>query len=157
MEVNLNRTFIEEYIFGSVLLLSNKFQIWGDNLLEGITFKQWFMLIIISKMGIKNPKIKEIAEFSGTSRQNTKRIIEQLEEKGYLTISKSKTDERALNVKLSKKTWIFFTKNEKKAAESMNELFSVISDNELNITYKVFKKLLDIFGISEPNLEAQSD
>ena len=157
MEKDMDRTFQEEYVFGSVLLLANKFQIWGDNLLEDITFKQWFLLIIISKMGCKNLKIKEIAEFSGTSRQNTKKIIEQLEKKGYLTIAKCKTDERALNVKLSKKTQVFFTENKKKAAKSINELFSVISDKELSVTYKVLEKLLGLFEISQLNFEAQNE
>jgi DNA-binding MarR family transcriptional regulator len=94
----MDRTAREEYIFGSILFLSNKIQAWGDNILSGLTLKQWFLLMLISKMENKNPTINEITEFTGTSRQNIKKMIEHLDRKKYHKIKKSKTDARALNV-----------------------------------------------------------
>ena len=143
----MDRTAREEYIFGSILLLSNKMQVWGDNILSGLTLKQWFLLLLISKMENKNPTINEITEFTGTSRQNVKKMLEHLDRKKYLKIKKSKTDARALNVSLSKKTYDYFVENEKKGAQALISLFSETTEKELNVTCKTLEKLLVFFGI----------
>ena len=145
--IRVDRTYQEEYVFGAILHLANKLQMWGDSIIEDMTIKQWFLLILISKMNVQNPTVKEIADFSGSSRQNTKKILEQLENKKYVQITGSKTDERALNVKLSEKTWKYFTANEKKAADSVNKLFTNITNKELSFTYKTLEKLLMMFDI----------
>ena len=142
----MDRTTIEEYIFGSILLLSNKMQIWGDKILSDLTLKQWFLLVLISKMENKNPTIKEIAEFSGTTRQNVKKMLEQLHKKKYIKIQGSKTDSRALNVSLLKKTFDYFKENEKKGAEAANQMFSEITDEEMSVTKQTFDKLHIFFG-----------
>ena len=150
----MNRTIYEEYIFGCILLLANKMQVWGDGIVEDITLKQWFLLMLISKMHATNPSVNEIADFSGTSRQNIKKMLGQLEKKGYVLMSKSETDARALCITLSDKTWTYFSKHEEKAADSVNKLFSSISDEELLVTSKTLEKLLVIFGNPKPDLEA---
>lgn len=147
------RTNMEEYAFGMILLLANKFQIWGDSLLPDITIKQWFLLILTSKMNKQMPTITEIADFTGTSRQNTKKILEQLAKKKFVSIKKSKTDERALNVMLSQKTFDYFSANDKTAADNVNKLFFCISDEELNTTVKTLEKLLSFFNVQPHNRE----
>jgi DNA-binding MarR family transcriptional regulator len=142
----MDRTAAEEYVFGSILLLSNKIQVWGDNIIPDLTLKQWFLLILISKMENKNPTLNEITEFTGTSRQNVKKMLEHLDGKKYLKIKKSKTDARALNVSLLKKTYDYFADNEIKGAEAVNSLFSEITNEELSITCKTLEKLLLFFG-----------
>ena len=141
----MERTEIEQYIFGSILLLSNKMQIWGDKAIPDLTIKQWFLLLLISKMENSSPSIKEIAEFSGTTRQNVKKMIEQLDAKKYVKIKTSKIDARALNVTLLKKTFDYFKENEKKAEEVVNQIFSEISDEELIVTKQTFDKLHILF------------
>jgi DNA-binding MarR family transcriptional regulator len=142
----MDRTATEEYIFGSILLLSNKIQVWGDNIIPDLTLKQWFLLMLISKMENKNPTLNEISEFTGTSRQNTKKLLEHLDRKRYLKIKKSRADARALNVSVSKKTFDYFANNEKKCAEAVNSLFSEITNKELSVTCKTLEKLLVFFG-----------
>jgi hypothetical protein len=55
----MDRTATEEYIFGSILLLSNKMQVWGDAILSDLTLKQWFLLILISNM--KNKRVFRVS------------------------------------------------------------------------------------------------
>ena len=137
----MEKTEIEQYIFGSILLLSNKMQIWGDKILPDLTLKQWFLLLLISKIENPNPTIKEISDFSGTTRQNVKKMLEQLDEKKYVKIKESKSDARALNVTLLKKTFDYFNENEKRAEEVVNQMFSEITDEEMSITKKTLDKL----------------
>jgi DNA-binding MarR family transcriptional regulator len=144
----MDRNKTEEYVFGSILLVSNKIQVWGDNIISDLTLKQFFLLVLISKMENKNPTLNEISEFSGTSRQNVKKMLELLDEKKYIKIKKSKTDARALNVSLLKKTYDYFISNETKGAQAVNSLFSAISNEELSITSKTLEKLLLFLGNS---------
>ena len=49
----MDRTENEEYIIGCICLLSNKIIKFGDQMLPDITFRQWFLLLMISKMSDK--------------------------------------------------------------------------------------------------------
>jgi DNA-binding MarR family transcriptional regulator len=143
---NMDRLINAEYIFGSILLLANKFQIWGDGIIKELTLKQWFLLMLISKMDKTNPSVREVADFSGSSRQNVKQILEQLETKGYVNINKSEKDARALTVTLTQKTFDFFVVNEEKGAEAIRALFAEITDDELELTVQTLVKLLAALG-----------
>ena len=50
----MNRTEKEEFIIGSISLLSNKITLFGDSIFPDITFKQWFLLMMISKMELQD-------------------------------------------------------------------------------------------------------
>ena len=78
----MDRTENEEYIIGCICLLSNKIIGFGDAMLPDITFRQWFLLLMISKMGENEKNINSIAEFTGTTRQNVKKLLTPLERKG---------------------------------------------------------------------------
>ena len=142
----MDRTTIEQYIFGSILLISNKMQVWGDKTIPDLTLKQWFLLILIAKMETPDPTINEIALFSGTTRQNVKKMLEQLEEKKYVRIKKSKSDARALNVTLSRKTFDYFKETENIAEKTVNHIFSEMTDEEISVTKRTFDKLHIFFG-----------
>ena len=142
----MHGTVLEEYIFGCILLLANKLQIWGDGLLDDLTLKQWFLLMLISKMKTENPTIKNISDYSGTSRQNTKKMVEQLAKKEYVRIDKSGGDARALSVSLTNKAWEYFSGNEKKAADSVSRLFSKVDGNDLMATVQTMNSLLEALG-----------
>lgn len=141
----MNRSNKEQYIFGSILLLSNKLEAYGNKFIKDITMKQWFLLMLISKMESKNPTIKEIADFSGTTRQNIKQIINPLAKKNYLKIEKSSIDARALNISLTSKTFKFFSDYENIAKECSSNVFSDISIDLLDNTIETLNKLMNFF------------
>lgn len=133
----------QQYVFGSILLLANKLQITGDKLFDDLTLKQWFLMIMIFNMENKSPAINEISEFTGTTRQNVKKMLLPLESKGYLTIHKSNSDARALNVQLTKKSFDYFSQNEKYGEELTKKLFKDINNDDLTATTRVLEKLMD--------------
>lgn len=140
----MDRTTKEEFIFGSILLLANKLQIWGDGKLSDLTLKQWFLLLLISKMDTSNPTVTAISDFTGTSRQNVRKMLESLEKKEYVKMQKSDTDGRSLNVTLTEKTFQYFIDFEQKGAELVNELFSSVSIEDLDASCRTMQTLLDI-------------
>ena len=135
------RTDKEQYFFGSILLLANKLQVWGDGKLPSLTFKQLFLLLFIKDMETKNPTVKEISDFTGTSRQNVRKMLERLDTIGYVSLTHSKTDTRAWSVALTAKSFEYFAENDQKSAEIVSEMFSDITDKELDSAMQTVGKL----------------
>lgn len=131
----------EQYIFGSILLLANKIQILGDRLIEDISLKQWFLLIIIKLIGKENPSVSDIAENMGSTRQNVKQMLNTLEKKGYVMTQKSKEDGRALSITLTEKCHKYFERNEYTGDVILDKLFQDIETSEYDSIIKVFNIL----------------
>ncbi len=131
----------EQHIFGSILLLANKLQILGDRLIEDISLKQWFLLIIIKLIAKENPSITDIAENIGNTRQNVKQMLNTLEKKGYVITQKSKEDGRALSVYLTEKCYKYFERNEHSGDVILDKLFQDIEPSEYDSIIKIFNIL----------------
>ncbi len=133
----------QKFIFGSIFLLANKFQVIGDQYLgrEGITTKQWFLTAMISQFGDKAPTLSEVGELMGSSRQNVKQLALKLEEKGFLTIEKDEQDSRALRLRLTEKSRAFWKNREEKDNEFIINLFNNLNQEEIDILFKSVNKL----------------
>lgn len=138
----MDRIDKEEMIIGYITLLSNKLTQFGDGILPDITFKQWFLLIMISKMEIEEKSLNSIAEFVGTSRQNIKKMLIPLENKGYVRVLKSELDARALKVELTGKSYQYFKENADVTAQQTNELFELFSIDEIDGLMTGLEKLV---------------
>lgn len=140
----MDRIEKEEYIIGCVSLLSNKLSQAGDTIFPDITFRQWFLLMMISKMEPRQEKnINSISEAVGTSRQNIKKMLVSLEAKGYVVIEKSVHDLRALKVELTDKTHQYFLDNFDIATQQTNHLFHRFSHDEIDSFVCHLQKLMD--------------
>ncbi|CAH2714491.1 hypothetical protein BACCIP111895_01654 [Neobacillus rhizosphaerae] len=131
----------EQFIFANIFLLANKLQLIGDSLMEETTLKQWFLLIMIKTMQKEQPSISEISDFTGNTRQNTKKMLENLARKGYVTIEKSTVDNRALCVSLTEKCFEYFVVNEKSGNEFLDKVFKNIDKEKLTIVIEFFEQL----------------
>lgn len=152
----MNRTEKEEYIIGYISLISNKTAQFGDLILTDITFPQWFLLMMISKIEEQEKTINSIAEFVGSSRQNVKKMLDLLAGKGYVMIEKSNSDKRALNVNLTPKTWQYFSDHDELATNEINKLFSAFSVDEIDYLASALEKLLNAFetyGMEHRNID----
>lgn len=143
----MNRIDKEETIIGYITLLSKKLTQFGDGILPDITFKQWFLLIMIAKMEIEEKSLNSIAEFVGTSRQNIKKMLIPLENKGYVTVLKSELDARALKVELTEKSYQYFKENADVTAQETNELFELFSIDEIDSLMAGLEKL--VYSLSQ--------
>lgn len=145
----MQRTDTEEFVIGAVSLLSNRFSRFADSLHEDITFKQWFLLMMISRMGDEPKNVRDIAEYTGTSRQNVKKMLTSLEKKGYVTCTRSSQDGRALHVDLADKAYRYFEENDDTAARKTNDLFAPLSNAELNTIVASLMKLTECLDAYE--------
>lgn len=136
------RASIEQYVFGTTSLISNRMAAAIDTELSGITYKQWFFLMMIDRMESLEKSVHDVAQFIGTTRQNARKIIEQLEGKGYVETSVSRFDARALSVKITRKGKNCMRKNAPSVADATARLFSDISDAELQSLALTLGKLV---------------
>lgn len=149
----MSRRENEEYIIGYISLISNKFVQFGDLIMPDITFRQWFLLLMISRMDQQEKTINSIAEFVGSTRQNVKRMLDSLAKKGYVIIEKSSSDIRALNVRLNQKAFQYFSENDEPLASEMNKLFSAFFEGEIANLAKALEKLLGAFDAYQKEKE----
>ncbi len=135
----------QKYIFGSIFLIANRLQVIGDHYLgkDDMTTKQWFLSIMISQFGDNPPTLSEVAELMGSSRQNVKQLALKLAEKGFLTIQKDEQDARALRLKLTERSKIFWAKRQKQDDEYVENLFKDFSAEEIDVVFKGFGKLFE--------------
>jgi len=150
----MDRAVQQQYVFGAILLLANKLQVWGDDLLDNLTVKQWFLLMFISQMNTTEPTVHQIAEYTGTSRQNTKKMLEHLHEQGFVAINPSSADGRALSVKLTLKTGAYFRQNAGIALTAVSELFTGLPDADLRGAANTADHLLAVLGNPPLNLSS---
>lgn len=135
----------QKYIFACFFLFANKFQILGDAHLadEGITIKQWYLMIVISQYKDKPPMLTEVAQLMGTSRQNAKQLALKLQEKGFLIITRDQEDSRILRLKLTEKNKSFWEGREEKDRDFIMDLFKNLDKSEVDVIYNSFNKLLE--------------
>lgn len=145
----MNRTEKEQMIIGNISLLSNKLTQMGDEIFPDITYKQFLMLLVISKMELEEKNINRIAELVGTTRQNVKKILTHLESKGYVIIKKSSVDSRALKVELTEKTFQYFTDNVDAAERKTNQVFEEFSLEEIDSFINSLEKLIGCLALHQ--------
>ncbi|MPM42115.1 hypothetical protein SDC9_88777 [bioreactor metagenome] len=131
----------KEFIFGSIFLLANRLQALGDSVLEEITLKQWFLLVMIHNMDQEQPSATEIAEFIGSTRQNVRKMLDALAARGYVTLTPSRQDRRSLCVGLTEQTRRFFAESDARGDAFLAELFSGVDDRLLQSTRQTFELL----------------
>lgn len=137
----MKRTEKEETIFGNIMILANKLNQLGDLIFPDISCKQWFLLLIISKMDAEEKSLNGIAEMAGSTRQNIKKMLVPLEKKGYVVISKSQHDLRSLSINLTKKTFDYFNNITEVTTQEINTLFALFSNDELDSYIRNVEKL----------------
>jgi DNA-binding MarR family transcriptional regulator len=144
-ENNMDNMDKQKFIFGGLFLLANKLQVIGDQHLgkEDMTTKQWFLTAMISQFGDKAPTLSEVGELMGSSRQNVKQLALKLKEKGFLTIEKDDQDFRALRLKLTEKSRVFWGEREEKDNEFIVSLFNNFNEDEINVMFSSFSKLAE--------------
>lgn len=134
-----------QFIFGALLIIANRL----DTLLErdlkefDITSRQWFLSVIIDNMFSEPPTIKDVAKEMGSSHQNVKQVALKLEQKGLLKMEKDKRDARAIRLKMTDESYVFWEKTRPKGLAFTKAVFEGIEEKELSVARVVLEKILN--------------
>jgi DNA-binding MarR family transcriptional regulator len=99
MATGLSDTDVE--LFGSLFVLMQQLTFLADEHLRplGLTSRQWLLLgVIDTAFPERPPTISEAAAVFGTSRQNVRQVVTQLERGGWLRLEPDPVDRRAIRL-----------------------------------------------------------
>lgn len=128
-------------LFKSIFQVSNLMHAVGDKLSAELTFKQWFLLLVLCR----NPgglTVNELAEKLAVKRQSVKKMILLLENKGYVVATKAGNDGRALCVVATDKALAFWRDNKELGFGLAGRALSGIEEDKLDIAQQVLQAVV---------------
>ncbi len=130
-------------LFSTICRVSNQYQTIGDKYYNGISVKQEYLLSIIEYYSKdKPPTLNNLSVIIGSSHQNVKQIVSKLVKKGYLTIEKDIDDKRKRRVYFTEKYKKDKPEFDKRRTLFLKQVFKGISDDEIEYTMSVIKKII---------------
>jgi len=143
----------QKLVFGSVHIVANKKETLMERELKefGITFKQWFLLVVIQNSFDAPPTLNETAKAMGSSHQNVKKIASILEEKGYITFEKDKRDSRAKRIRLTEESYKLSERIQGHAAVFTSALFAGIDEADMAKARIVLQTMMSNLAEMEQN------
>ncbi|RCX18662.1 DNA-binding MarR family transcriptional regulator [Fontibacillus phaseoli] len=143
MSTELEMQRKQAYIFGGILTLANRMQLLGDKLDEKMTMKQWLLIAVIMKCENPSPTISEVAEMTGNSRQNVKKMALILEKQGFLELAKDPRDARIVRLRLTPKCLSYFENRKDQEERFMASLFEAFDEEVTNGIYHGLNRLVE--------------
>ena len=134
-----------QYIFGSLFLISQRWQYLGDQYLakDNLTTKQWLLLAVIVRLFDSPPTLSEAAKAMGSSRQNIKQIALKLEKRGFLKIRADEKDSRILRLEVTDKSHQFWKTRVDQDDKYIAGFFKNLSETEIETFYIIMRKISD--------------
>ena len=141
-KVNFTGIELSYFLIGLISAFENRFQAIADNLMEVISWKQFFAIICVN-LCRESPTINELSEIMGCSHQNTKQLLIKLEKKGFVSFVPDKNDKRKQRIILTDYCKEFCERNDEYSSTIMKRMFVGISDEQLQATIKTIIQIED--------------
>ena len=87
-----------------------------------------------------------MADFLGCTHQNANKLYAKLLQDGYIVSQQDGDDRRKQRIYLTDKALCFLADNKVGSSESVKEIFSVVSDDEMEILIDAMAKLTESLG-----------
>ena len=142
---NITEKIPEELVtYGLLFTAANRIQAAGDRIMDELTLRQQFLLVLLSLFDDYPPNLQELATVFGSSYQNVKRMAAALEEKDYLRIRKDRADRRKIRIDLNREKYELMRGERYRTAEAFSEkLYSGISEEEIKTLNAILRKIDD--------------
>lgn len=138
----------EKAIFSTLFIVGNKLQTIFDSHIPKVSLKQ-FMLLSVVRQAKEPLTFTQLGNLLGCSRQNSKKLAELLEKKGFVSIRQSPLDARAACVCPTEKAERYFREDFAAYQEELKYLFAVYTEEEIKNLFV----LLSRFYAGIENLE----
>ncbi|MEH7471546.1 MarR family transcriptional regulator [Priestia megaterium] len=149
--------FLMQQTYATLFSLANKIQVKGDKSLELLTSRQHMAMVAIAHLPEDETTLNNIARKLGTTKQSVKQLITIMEKKGYVDVVPSSKDKRAVNVKITKAGKGALLVVSEKGIFFLEELFKKFSTEELEIMWKLLKKLYSFDGEEHDGFEEEGN
>ncbi|WP_413783329.1 MarR family winged helix-turn-helix transcriptional regulator [Paenibacillus mucilaginosus] len=145
--------FLMQQTYATLFSLANKIQIKGDAYLQRLTSRQYMTMVAIAHLQQDETTLNNIARKLGTTKQSVKQIVEILEKKGYLRITPSLKDKRAVNVQITVSGRQVMVEAAEKGIYFFADLFAEFSTEELEQLWVLLKKMYRFDGETQDGFE----
>jgi DNA-binding MarR family transcriptional regulator len=138
-----SRLDMAKFILIMVFLVEQRWRYVIEKELEpdGITTKQWLMLIVIAS-GFKHPpSIQEVADAMSTTHQNVKQIAASMERRGFMALERDAENKRIIRLKVTEKCHELFRMREENDAKAMLSLFENLTNDEVKALFNIIAKM----------------
>lgn len=137
------------YLIGLLSAFENRFQAMADNMMQEISWKQFFAIICIN-MCKEAPTLKELSDILGSSHQNVKQILLKLEKKGFIKFEQDEADKRKQRIVLTKTCMKFCEENDGMSQQIMMNMFEGVPEKDIKTTIKTIIRIeKNMKGLSE--------
>ena len=108
---------------------------------DGLTTKQWLMLIVVGSGFRTPPSIQDVAEAMSTTHQNVKQIAAGLERGGFMTLERDPENRRIIRLKVTPKCLAMFKKREEEDVKTILRMFENLTDDEMRMLFNIIAKM----------------
>jgi DNA-binding MarR family transcriptional regulator len=138
-----SRLDMARFILVMVFMVEQRWRYIIDKELErdGITSKQWLMLIVISA-GFKHaPSIQEVSDAMSTTHQNVKQIAASMERRGFMTLERDPKNKRIIRLKVTQKCHDLFKSREESDVKALLSLFENLTDDDIRSLFTIIARM----------------
>ncbi|PRX31749.1 DNA-binding MarR family transcriptional regulator [Orenia metallireducens] len=145
---------IMQQSYSSLISVSNKLQITGNQYCEKLTSRQYMAMLAVLHLPEDETTIVNIAKKLGTTKQNIAQIIKSLEKKDFIYVKTSEKDKRAVNVCLTDSGIDIMVKSGASiSVDFMADIFKGFNKEEIETLWKLLKKLYRFDGVEMDGFE----
>lgn len=155
-EKELRELHLMQQIYATVFSLTNKIQVQSDKCFDGLTMRQFMILLAILHLPEGEASLNRIAHKTGTTKQNVNSMVATLEKKGYVETKPSTVDRRAINVSITNVGEQAMSSGGEKSVLFLADLFAAFSVEELELLWTLLKKLYPFDGQEQSGFEEEA-
>lgn len=145
---------IMQQAYSSLVSVSNKLQITGDQYFEPLTSRQYMTMLSVLHLHKDETTLINIAKKLGTTKQNITQLIKSLEKKDFVSIIPSKKDKRAVNVCVTDLGMNAMIKCGKDGSINfMADIFKNFTKEEIETLWQLLAKLYRFDGVEIDGFE----
>lgn len=145
---------IMQQAYSSLVSVSNKLQITGDQYCEPLTSRQYMTMLAVLHLHKDETTLINIAKKLGTTKQNITQLVKSLEKKDFVSIIPSKKDNRSVNVCVSDLGMDAMIKCGKNGTiDFMADIFKDFTKEEIETLWRLLVKLYRFDGVEMDGFE----
>ena len=123
----------------------NRYQSAANAVFKELSWQQMFFLNGVTLFK-EAPSIKDMADFLGCTHQNANKLYAKLLRDGYIVSQQDGDDRRKQRIYLTDKALRFLSDKKVGSSKSVQDIFSVVSDAEMEMLIDAMAKLTDSLG-----------
>jgi DNA-binding MarR family transcriptional regulator len=150
------KLYLMQQTYATLFSLANKLQGYCDRHLEKLTNRQLMTMIAIAHLPEGLVTINAVAAKLGTTKQNTRQLVETLERKGHVTIAQSSDDKRSVDVQFTAKGLRALESDGIRGSNLFSTIFHEFSSEELETLWSLLRKLYRFDGNEQDGFEAEA-